>query len=72
MAWTFFFLLNMKPRVQLDWNIQSDGTVIVRPQPSALDLFGSLKPKKPFPGVQEEKRTVQKLIAKLAAREGLK
>ncbi len=64
--------LKMKPRVQLNWNIQSDGTVIVSPQPSALALFGSLKPKKPFPGVQEEKRAVQKLIAKLAAREGLK
>ena len=64
--------LKMKPRAQLNWSIQSDGTVIVRPQPSALGLFGSLKTTKPFPGVKAEKKAVQRLIAERAAREGIK
>ena len=64
--------LKMKPRGQLDWSIQPDGTVIVRPQPSALELFGSLKPTKPFPGIQEERKAVQKLVAKRAAKKALK
>ena len=64
--------LKMKPRGQLDWSLQPDGTVIVRPQPSALDVFGTLKPTKAFPGIEGEKRAVQKLIAERAAKEGTK
>jgi antitoxin PrlF len=64
--------LKVKPRQQLDWTIQDNGTVIVRPQPSALDLFGALKPAKPFPGLKAEKDAVKKLTASQAAKEGLK
>jgi bifunctional DNA-binding transcriptional regulator/antitoxin component of YhaV-PrlF toxin-antitoxin module len=63
--------LKVKPRQQLDWIIQDNGTVLVRPQPSALDLFGSLKPAKPFPGLRAEKETVKLLTANQAAKEGL-
>lgn len=64
--------LRVKARQQLDWKIQADGTVIVRPQPSALDLFASLKPAKPFPGIKEEKEALRRLVGKQAAKEGLK
>ena len=64
--------LKVKPRQQLEWTIQDNGTAIVRPQPSALDLFGTLKPGKPFPGLKAEKDAVKKLTAGQAAKEGLK
>ncbi len=64
--------LKIKPRQQLEWIVQDDGTAIVRPQPSALDLFGSLKPAKPFPGLKTEKEAVKRLTADQAAKEGLK
>lgn len=64
--------LKIKPRQRLAWEIQDDGSVVVRPQPSALDLFGSLKPAKPFPGLKEEKEGTRRAIAEQAAKEGLK
>jgi bifunctional DNA-binding transcriptional regulator/antitoxin component of YhaV-PrlF toxin-antitoxin module len=64
--------LKVKPRQQLDWIIQNNGTAIVRRQPSALDLFGTLKPAKPFPGLAAEKDAVKRQTADQAAQEGLK
>ena len=64
--------LKVKPRQQLEWIVRADGTALVRPQPSALELFGSLKPAKRFPGLQEEKESVRRAVAAQAAKEGLK
>jgi bifunctional DNA-binding transcriptional regulator/antitoxin component of YhaV-PrlF toxin-antitoxin module len=64
--------LKVKPRQQLEWTVQGNGSAIVRPQPSALGLFGSLKPAKPFPGGKTEKSAVKRLTAAQAAKEGLK
>ena len=64
--------LNVKPRQQLEWIIQDNGTAVVRAQPSALDLFGSLRPAKPFPGLKAEKAAMKRLTAAQAAKEGLK
>ena len=64
--------LKVKPRQQLEWIIQDDGTAIVRPQPSALDLFGTLKPGKPVSGLKAEKEAVKRLTAAQAAKEGLR
>jgi antitoxin PrlF len=64
--------LKIKPRQQLAWEIQDNGSVVVRPQPSALDLFGSLKPAKPFPGLKEEKEATRRTVAEQASKEGLK
>ncbi|PYJ03946.1 MAG: hypothetical protein DME25_10840 [Verrucomicrobia bacterium] len=64
--------LKIKPRQQLEWTVQDNGTAIVRPQPSALDLFGSLKPAKRYPGLKSEKEAVKRLTADQAAKEGLK
>jgi len=47
-----------------------DGSALVRSQPSALDLFASLKPSKSFPGSNEEKEAMHRLIGELAAKEG--
>ena len=56
---------------RIEWSIQKDGSAIVRPQPNPLDLFGSLKPSKAFPGRESEKAAVTKRIAAQAAKEGL-
>jgi bifunctional DNA-binding transcriptional regulator/antitoxin component of YhaV-PrlF toxin-antitoxin module len=42
--------LKVKPSQRLIWPVRDDGTVVVRPQPSAPALFGSLKRQKNFPG----------------------
>ena len=55
--------LNLKPRQQLAWKIQEDGTVNVQPQASALALFGSLKPSKAFPGLKQEKAARRRSMA---------
>jgi antitoxin PrlF len=62
--------LKIGARDRLEWTAQPDGTVLVRPQPSALDLFGSLKPAKPFPGLAGEKAAVRRLVAEHAAKKG--
>ena len=62
--------LKVKPRQQLEWTVQDDGSVLVRPQPGALELFGSLQPSRPFPGLMEEKEAVRRAVAEQAAKEG--
>jgi len=63
--------LKVGPHARLDW-ILSDGTAIVRPQGSALSLFGSLKPAKAFPGLAKEKAAVRHAVARQTARQGRK
>ena len=63
--------LGIKPRQQLTWEIQKDRSVVVRPQPSALELFGSLKPARRFPGFKAEKEASHRAVAEQAAQEGL-
>lgn len=61
--------LGIKPRQRLQWDLAENGSVIVRPEPSALTLFGSLKSRRKFPGFKEEKVAMRKAIASRAARE---
>lgn len=63
--------LGLKARKRIQWNILADGTVTVRPEPSPLDLFGSLKSQVPYPGLTEERDIVRKAVAKQAAEEGM-
>jgi hypothetical protein len=44
---------------------------VVQPQPSALDLFGSLKSRKKFPGRAAERIAAMHAAAKHAARAGI-
>lgn len=55
--------LGIKPRQRLQWDIAADGTATVRPEPSALVLFGSLKTRRKFPGLKAEKAAVPKHVA---------
>ena len=43
--------------------LAEDGSAVVRPEPSALALFGSLKSRKKFPGHREEKAAMRKAVA---------
>jgi antitoxin PrlF len=58
--------MNLQPHQQIVWDVQPDGSAIVRPQRSALELFGSLKPKVPFPGIKAEKEAAQRAMAEEA------
>ena len=53
----------IKPRQRLQWDIEADGTATVRPEPSALALFGSLRTRKKFPGLKAEKAAVRGHVA---------
>ena len=64
--------LKVKARQRLDWEIQTDGSAVVRPGATALELFGKLRPAKPFPGLKEEKEGTKRAVAKMAAKEGTK
>ena len=63
--------MNLTPHQKIQWDIQPEwfgsGTLS---QSSALDLFGSLKPNKAFPGLREEKDAVRGEIARNAAKKG--
>lgn len=62
--------LKMRPRQRLTWAIQEDGSAVVRPQRSALDLFGSLKSPKKFSCRTAEREAVSRATGKHAAKEG--
>jgi bifunctional DNA-binding transcriptional regulator/antitoxin component of YhaV-PrlF toxin-antitoxin module len=61
--------LNVKPRQRLQWELGADGSATVRPEPSALSLFASLKSPKKFRGPREEKAAMRRHAARQAARE---
>jgi antitoxin PrlF len=63
--------LKVKPRQRLTWSLRKDGAVVVRPQPSALTLFGRLKTTKKFPGRGAEQEAVARAVGRHAAKEGL-
>jgi antitoxin PrlF len=63
--------LKVKPRQRLTWSLRADGTAVVRPQPSALELFGSLKSAKKFPGRAAEREAVARAVGRNAAKEDI-
>lgn len=60
--------LKVKPRQRLEWIVRPDGTALVQPQSSALNLFGSLRASKKFPGRAAERDTTMRAVAKRAAK----
>ncbi len=42
------------PRQRLVWEARKDGSAIVRPMPSVMELAGSLKSEVRFAGIREE------------------
>ncbi len=61
--------LKIRPRQRLTWSLRGDGTAVVTPQPSALDLFASLKSRKKFPGRAAEREAVARAVGRQAAQE---
>ena len=64
--------LGVKPRQQLLWTIRKDGTALVQPQASALNLFGSLSSRKRFRSRKAERQGTVRTVAKQAAKEGMR
>ena len=46
--------LGVAPRQRLAWELRQDGSAVVRPVPSVMELAGSLKSEVPFASVREE------------------
>jgi AbrB family looped-hinge helix DNA binding protein len=63
--------MNLKPHQTIQWEVQPDGSVLVRPAQSALELFGSLLTDIRFSGISQEKKAAHTAIAEQAAKEGL-
>jgi antitoxin PrlF len=62
--------LRLKPRQRLSYRIQTDGSVVVRPEPALDELFGSLKLRRPVAITREEKQAARKAMARDAVGEG--
>ena len=56
-------ILGVKSGQRICWDFGENGVVTVRPEPSALSLFGSLVSRKKFPGNRKEKAAVREHIA---------
>jgi antitoxin PrlF len=63
--------LKLKPRQRISYELQSDGSAILRPEPELDDLFGSLKLKKSVAASREEKQAARVAMAREAGKEGL-
>lgn len=64
--------LKVKPRQKLAWTVGADGSATVRPEASALDLFGSLKAVKKFPGRAAEREVATRAVGRRIAGRGTK
>ncbi len=62
--------LGLRPRQRLSYAVQTDGSVVVRPEPGLDELFGSLKLNRPVASTREEKGGARKAMAQEAAAEG--
>ncbi|HAB17722.1 MAG TPA: type II toxin-antitoxin system PrlF family antitoxin [Verrucomicrobiota bacterium] len=62
--------LGLKPRQRLAYELRSDGTVLIRPEPGLDELFGSIKLRRPVASTREEKRAAREAIARRGAGEG--
>ena len=62
--------LGVKPRQQLHWTLQNDGSAVVRRQGRATDLFASLRSARSFPGRAAEREGTLSAVAERAAKKG--
>jgi antitoxin PrlF len=63
--------LNLKPRQRVSYEVQPDGSAVLRREPVLNELFGSLKLKKPVASSRREKQAAREAMAREAAKEGL-
>ena len=62
--------LGLRPRQRISYEVRSDQSVVLRPEPALDELFGSLKLKRPVASTQEEKRAAREAMARETARKG--
>lgn len=62
--------LGLRPRQRISYEVRSDQSVVLRPEPALDELFGSLKLKRPVASTQEEKREAREAMARETARKG--
>jgi bifunctional DNA-binding transcriptional regulator/antitoxin component of YhaV-PrlF toxin-antitoxin module len=62
--------LNLVPRQRVSYEVQADGTAILRPVPRLEELFGSLKPNRAVANARMEKQAAHAAIAREACDEG--
>ena len=46
--------LALRPRQRLVWETRKDGSAVIRPLPTVMELAGCLKSDVPFTGIREE------------------
>jgi bifunctional DNA-binding transcriptional regulator/antitoxin component of YhaV-PrlF toxin-antitoxin module len=63
--------LKLKPRQRVSYEVQGDGSAVIRPAPGLDELFGSLRPKAAAASSRKEKQAAREAIAREAAKEGL-
>lgn len=63
--------LGLRPRQRLSYEVQADGSFVVRPEPALDELFGSLKLNRPVASSRDEKTGARKSMAREAAGEGM-
>lgn len=51
--------LGVAPRQRLVWESRPDGSAVVRPLPSVMELAGSLKSEVPFTSIHQETEAAQ-------------
>lgn len=62
--------LGLRPRQRISYEVRSDQSVILRPEPALDELFGSLKLKRPVASTQEEKQAAREAVARQSAGKG--
>jgi bifunctional DNA-binding transcriptional regulator/antitoxin component of YhaV-PrlF toxin-antitoxin module len=62
--------LKLSPRQRISYELQSDGSAVVRPIPGLDALFGSVKFSKRFASHREEKQAARDALAEEASKEG--
>jgi antitoxin PrlF len=62
--------LGVKPRQQLHWTLQNDGSAVVRRHGRAAELFASLRPTRSFSGRAAEREGTLRALGERAAKKG--
>lgn len=62
--------LGLRPRQRISYEVRSDQSVVLRPEPALDELFGSLKLKRPVASTQEEKQAAREAMARETVRKG--
>jgi len=62
--------LQLRPGQRLSYEVQTDGSVLVHPEPALDELFGSLRLRRPVAPTRREKQAAREAMARDAAGKG--